>query len=204
MNWNDLKEMWGRQNPPAWSAGQWDEIEREFVIKQRKLGRTLFWRDVREAVAGVFVAAVFANAGWQMGRGGWPIALSVLLMLGLSGFFVSERLRVRRQRLAAESPVLARLEAEIAEQRRQRRLLSGVMSWYVGPCLAAAAIFVVTVLVNAPLPAMARVILGGFMAAILAATAWGVNLLNRRAVREVVEPRLRELEELRNGLTGKA
>lgn len=200
MNFDDLKDVWNRQALPDWKSLDVAALEREFAAKQQKLARTLFWRDLREAAAGFFVAVVFGRVGWHMGRSGWPIAFAVLIVLGLSVFFLLERVRVRRQRLGADASLVARLDAEIAEQRRQRRLLSGVAVWYLGPIYLAAAIFMATTLAHAPVPMRARLISAGFMVLTFALTGWGVVWLNRRAVRRVIAPRLQELEQWRQSL----
>ena len=197
MNWDELKQVWGGQPMPAESGRDCVALEQEFAARHRKLRRTLFWRDLREAAAGVFVAAVFARVGWLMGRHGWPVAIAVLLMLALSGFFVWERVRARRAEPAPDAPLLVRLEAEIGELRRQHFLLSRVATWYFGPCVLAGAIFGGTVIAQAPTPAVVKVLAGGVMVTIFALSGWGVIAINRRAVRGTIEPRLQELEMLR-------
>jgi hypothetical protein len=200
MNWDEMKEAWNRQPLPAWTPPDLAALEREFAAKQRKMSRGLFWRDVREAAAGVFVAGVFANIGWRMGRDGWPIAVAVLVLLGLSGFFVLERLRVRRRRLPADVSLLAKIDAEIAEQRRQYVLLSQVGWWYLGPCLLAAAIFGGTILAHAPVPKAPLLLAAAFTALVFALCGWGVIAINRRVVRKVIQPQLQQLEQWRQNL----
>lgn len=186
---------------PAWREDELRGIERAFAAKQRATARRLFWRDASEAAAGVLVAGVFANAGWHMGRAGWPIGLAVALMLGLSAFFVRERVRARRDGAKAEQLLVVRLDAEIGALRRQRRLLLGVKGWYLGPCFLAAGIFGATVLAHAPVPAIAKAVMAVIMCGVLAACGRGVVVLNRRAVRRGIDPRLQELEEWRKALT---
>ncbi len=200
MNWDELEKTWSAQKLPAWSAERLAEMEAGFAAQQRKLERTLFWRDLREAAAGVFVALVFARVGWYIGRHGWPIAVAVALMLALSGFFVRERWRARRRRPGAEAELLTRLNGEIAELERQEWLLTHVASWYLGPILAAAAIFGGTVLVNAPPPAPVKWVTGAMMVGVFAATSVFVVWLNRRAVQRTIAPRLLELREWRSAL----
>jgi hypothetical protein len=135
-----------------------------------------------------------------MGRAGWPIALAVVLMLGLTGFFIRERVRSRSHRLGVDAPLLAKLEAEIAELRHQRRLLLQVGRWYLAPCIAAAAIVAGTALIHAPIPLAPKLLAGTIMLLLLALTYWGVWALNRCAVRKQIEPRLEELEKLHQSL----
>ena len=200
MNWDDLKNVWERQSLPEAKALDLATLEREFSAKEREMTRKLFRRDLIEAAAGFLAAGVFGKVGWEMGRDGWPIGFSVLLLLGLSGFFLRERVRVRRQRPGSGATLLERLDAEIAEQRRQRDMLSNVATWYVGPALLAGAIFGATVLWHAPIPLSARLAAGAIKLVGLALVGWFVVWLNRRAVQRVIEPRLQELEQWRQNL----
>jgi hypothetical protein len=200
MNWNDYEAIWKRQELPAGPMVDLVALRREFEAKRRKLARGLFWRDLREAAAGLFVACVFAFTGWQMGKQGWPIGFAVLLMLGLTGFFVRERVRAHRLRLGADATLLTKLEADLAELHYQRRLLLSVGKWYLAPGIAAAAIVGATTMVCAPIALSAKLLAGAIMVLILALTCWGVWALNRWAVRKCLEPRLEELEQLHQSL----
>jgi hypothetical protein len=200
MNWNELKTIWGVQELPAGPGADLAELQRAFEAKRRRLARGLFWRDAREAAAAVLVAGANVWIGWHMGKAGWPIALAVVIMLGLAGFFVRERVRAHRQRLAADAPLLAKFEADLAELRHQRRLLLSVARWYLAPCFAAAAILAGTTMVHAPIALSAKLLAGVIMLIILALVSWGVWALNRWAVRKQIDPRLEELEKLRQSL----
>jgi hypothetical protein len=200
MNWSDLKTVWSIQNLPAGPGADLATLQRSFETKRRKLARDLFRRDVVEAAAGVLVAGVFAYTGWQMGKEGWPIALAVVIMLALTGFFIQERVRSRSHRLGVDAPLLAKLEAEIAELRHQRRLLLHVGRWYLAPCIVAAAIVAGTALVHAPIPLAPKLLAGTIMLLLLALMYWSVWALNRCAVRKQIAPRLEELEKLHQSL----
>lgn len=200
MNWNELKTTWASQKLTTTPLTDPEALRRDFEAKRRRFARTFFWRDVREAAAGLFVAGVFAYVGWQMGRVGWPIALAVVLMLGLTVFFVRERLRAHQQKVGADASLVAKLEAEIAELRRQRGLLLNVGTWYLAPCMGAAAIVAATALIHAPKPLAAKLAAGAIMLILLALVSWGVWALNRWAVRKQIEPRLAELEKLHQSL----
>jgi hypothetical protein len=202
MNWDELKGVWRGQADERSSAPDLRALEATFAIRQQKLATQLFWRDVREATAAVLVAAVFGYVGWQMGATGWPMVIAVALLLALAGFFVRERWRVRAESAGPDAPLLARLDAEIAEQHHQRRLLQTVGWWYLGPSLGAAMILIVVVVAHAPLPQAARWVAGGVMTGIMALVGWAVLALNRRAMRESIEPYLRELETQRAELRG--
>ena len=205
MNWNNWDMLWKRQELPCGPGADLAALRATFDAKSRRLARALLVRNVAEAAAGVLVSVVLAVAGFRLRWPGWPIGVAVMLVLGVTGFFVRELVRARRQRLGAEAPLRARLEADLAELRHQRRLLLGLRSWYLAPLAAAMVIVGVTAGWNAPQSALllqepfilfaltAYVIL----CVLLFQTVW---VLNRRTVRQQLEPRLAELERLHRSL----
>ena len=215
MNWNDYEAVWKRQELPVGVAADLSELRATFETKRRKLAAILLARDLLEAGAGLFVAGVFAFFWTRMGAAGWPMAFAIALVLGVSGFFVRERIRARRVRAGVAASLLAKVEADIAELQHQRRLLLSVWAWYLGPLAGAIIIVVATVvriLISKAPPGflaalrespvvLAWIIL--YFAVILPVCFWGVWALNRRAVRKGIEPRLEELAKLqRDLLTG--
>jgi MFS family permease len=197
MNWDELSGIWRGQPEDRSRGTDLPALEVAFASRQRQFARQLFWRDVREAATAALMAFVFGYLGWRMGPAGWPMVVAVVLLLGVGGFFVWERRRARQASVGAEAPLSARVEAEIAEQEHQRRLLLTVGWWYLAPTMAAATLLALSVLVHAPIPWAARLLAGGLMAAVIAPVAWWVHALNRRVVRDSIEPHLQELETLR-------
>ena len=204
MNWNDWELIWRRQEKPAGVTVDVAMLRQTFEAKRRKLARSLFVRDIAEAAAGVFVAGALVYMRWHMKSAGLPIVIAVALVLGVTGFFVRERIRTRRQRLGPDAPLLAKLDADIAELRHQRRLLWNVWPWYLGPLAIAWAIVVVTAIANTDAigremhPLVIGFIVGYFVLCLL--LFWAVWAVNRRAVRTQLDPRLDELAKLRRQL----
>ena len=212
MNWNDYEAVWKRQELPVGSAADLAGLRATFETKRRKLAATLIFRDFLEAGAGLLVAGVFAFVWWQIGPPAWPMAFAIALILGVSGFFVRERFRARRQRAGAEASLVAKVEADIAELQHQRHLLRTVWKWYLAPCAGAIAIVAATLvrilILKAPPgfltafwehpAALAWIIF--YFAVVLPVFFWGAWALNRRAVRTGIDPRLEELEKLRGDL----
>jgi hypothetical protein len=208
MNWNDWEMIWRRQEAPVGAAADVTLLKQTFEAKRRKLARRLFVRDVLEAAAGVLVAGALVYLRWHMKYAGWPIVIALALVLGVTGFFVRERIRTRRQRLGADAPLLAKLDADVAELQHQRRLLWNVWPWYLGPLAIAWAIVGATALANTD--AVGREMLkhplvlgftGGYFVLCLV-LFWVVWAVNRRVVRTHLDPRLEELEKLRRELLG--
>lgn len=199
MNWNDLQSIWERQEPPVEPSGDL-AIRNTFETNRRKLAARLFWRDVREAAAGLLSAGYFTYVAWHRGKAYWPVGIAVLLILGVSVFFVLERVRVRRQRLHLDASLLAKLESDIAELRHQRHLLVEVSKWYLAPLVGAVAIIIATDVMNRPAH-FATWNMKIFMPCYLVACAlltWGIWKLNQRVARRKIEPLITELEKLRD------
>lgn len=201
MNWNEWEAIWKRQELPRGADADLATLRETFEAKRRKSANALLARDVLEAAAGLVVCVAFALMWWKQGRAGWPMAGAILLILGVTGFFVSERFRAYRARLGPDAPLLAKLEAEIAELRHQRQLLLGIWNWYLAPIGAAIVIVCLTVTRSRPawdVSRDARFLVGYFVFCALLLVL--VGMLNRRAVRQRIEPRLAELEKLRSDL----
>ena len=213
MNLNDYEAIWKRQELPVGAAADLATLKDTFETKRRKLAKILYVRDVLEGTTGLLVSGVFAYMWWHIGKDGWPIALAICLILGVTGFFLRERIRTHRNRLGPDVTLLAKLEAELAELRHQRRLLLNIWSWYLAPCAGAIVIMVATmvkILVSKGPPgflasfwehpaALAWIIF--YFAIVLPLCFWGAWAINRRAVRKQIEPRLEELEKLHRDLT---
>jgi hypothetical protein len=202
MNWNDYEAVWKRQELPVGAAADLATLKQTFEVKRRKQAGTLFARDIVEASAGFIASGFFAYKGWLMGKAAWPIAVAVALILGVSVFFIRERLRARRTRLGVDAPLLAKLDADIAELRHQRRLLLNVATWYLAPLLAAMVIVAATISIHAPTPLSGDRLFQVCYWVFVAFLYWGVWALNHRAVRKQIEPRLEELEKLHRDLLG--
>jgi len=212
MNWNDYEAAWKRQELPVGANADLAALKHTFENKRRKMAKGLFVRDLLEGGAGLLVSGVFVNVWWHVGKQGWPLAFAIALILGVSGLFVRERFRAHRLRLGAEAPLLAKIEADIAELNHQRHLLLTLWSWYLGPLLAAVVIIGATLawiaITRAPpgfLSALwehpaALAWIVGYVVIILPLCFWGAWTINRSAVRKRIEPRLAELEKLHRDL----
>ena len=213
MNWNDYEAVWKRQELPVGADADLATLKDTFETKRRKLAATLFARDLREAGVGFLVAAFFSWLWWHVGSVAWPVVFAIALILGVSGLFIRERFRTRRRRVGPDAPLLAKVEADVAELRHQRRLLLSLWSWYLAPLAAALVIVSATlarILVYRGPPgflstlwehpaAFAWIIF--YFAIVVPLCFWGTWTVNRRAVRKGIEPRLEELEQLHCDLT---
>jgi len=193
MNFNDYEEIWKKQELPRAVDATPTNLRETFETQRQRLAATLIARDLTEAFAGVICLIGYGEYWKQIGRDGWPMGLAMALILGVTLFFVRERLRVRRNRLPTNAPLLAKIEADIAELRHQRRLLSKVWVWYLAPILAALLLHASVILRHVKPSGWERLLGAGAFIALIFWAAWA---LNRQAVRKWIEPRLAELEKL--------
>jgi hypothetical protein len=202
MNWNDYEAVWKRQELPVGANADLAGLRATFETKRRKLAAAIQVRDFAEAGAGLIIAAAYAFFWWQVGRAGWPLAFAIVLILGVVGFFVRERLRARRLRLGVDAPLVAKVTADIAELRHQCRLIRSLWAWYLAPCAGAIAIQCWVIIRRAPAWSPVHefwFLFGlGFCFAVVFWLAWWMN---RHALRKQLEPRLAELEKLHRDLT---
>lgn len=211
MNWSDYEAVWKRQELPVGVTSDIATLKNTFETKRRKLATALIVRDWAEASAGILVSLVYARIWWAIGKEAWPLAIALILILGVTTFFVKERMRTHRNRLGAHATLLAKLSADIAELHHQRHLLLTLWWWYLGPIALAIALFAFTVLrvavIQLPPELLATLLGQPFIWGLLAVTVVGIGLLlwfgwvmNRRAVRKRIEPHLDELEKLQRSL----
>ena len=197
MNWNDYEAVWKRQELPRGADADLAELRQTFETKSRKMAKSLLLRDVLEASAGVFVTLAAARIWWRLGATGWPIAMAMALTMGVTAIFLRERVRAHRLRLSADAPLLAKLDADIAEVRHQRHLLLNIWKWYLSPLSAAIVIVCLTIARHRPY--VDWVFLNSYFGFCVLLFCW-VWALNRRVVHKQLDPRLAELEKLRSDL----
>jgi hypothetical protein len=130
------------------------------------------------------------------------VGIAVAILVGVAGFFVRERLRVRHLQLGADAPLLAKLDADLAELRHQRRLMLNISTWFLTPFSVAMGILLGTMFLNRPTllhDSHQKLFWAGYVAMCVLAI-WMTRAINRRAVRISVEPRIADLERLRHHL----
>jgi hypothetical protein len=201
MNWSDYEAVWKRQEPPVGANADLPALFASFESRSRKMHAVLMVRDLAEAGAGILVSSFYVFFWLKMGKGAWPMALAIVLILGVSAIFVRERSRARRYRLSADASLLAKVENDIALLRHQRRMVKSLWIWYLGPC--AAAMFIQCSVIYRREPAWSPLhepvillIFGAFFALLF----WFAWEINRRALRKRIEPRLQELEKMHANL----
>ncbi len=208
MNWNEWEMIWRRQQTPVGAGADLALLKQTFEEKRGKLRRSILLRNVSEGLTGLVLSFLMAFFGAHAGVGGWRIWTGLALLLGVSLVFVFDFVRAHRSRLPGDAPILSKIDAEIAELRHQRRLLARIGLWYFLP-MAASFVLIVSawstrigrgippgMLHDALTTPTIIVWLISTLAITGAATGW-VWWEQVKAIRTRVNPRLEELEKLR-------
>ena len=153
----------------------------------RTFDRRIWWRDLSESLAALFVIVLFGWIAWTT-SGLAQIGAWVLVAGGLFIPWHLYRTRTRHARLPADDSVANRLHAERDKVKDQIDLLRSIAVWYVGPLALGALLLIIGK--NGwswwSLPQIA-VIIG---------VSVGVYQLNQKAVRQDLRPRHRELTDM--------
>lgn len=211
MNWSDWEMIWREQELPLGPGADVAVLKRTFETKRRKLRRGILVRNVLEGFVGVFGSVILGWLGWRFGLGGWRLWTGTVLMFCVSLVFVFDFFRAHRSRVVIGASLLAQVDAEIDELRHQRHLIANIGSWYFLPYASAIGLICSALgeksARNAP-PGFLHEVLTtpstlGFIVAILVISigailwAWRSSL---KAVRKRLDPRLAELEKLRDDI----
>ncbi len=211
MSWNEYESIWKSQELPRGADADLLDLKQTFEAKRRKMESTIQLRNVIEGAGGFTASIGFGFLTWRLGIACWPIVLGLILISGVSCVFLQDWWRFQRERLGAEAPMLAKLEANIAELRKQRKLIDGYGKWYVTPWVIA------ILLIGYGLSQLVRrEAAPGLLITLLttpATLAWIIVLISvptialvwwwrdiRKIIRLRIDPRLTELEKLRRDL----
>ncbi len=201
MKWSDYEDVWKRQKLPLGASANLTVLKKTFDTQHRKQEATLRVRDYAEGIAGVIVSVAIGFIWWGQGKSGWPLALAILITFGVTSVFVRERILARRNRLNPDAPLLAKIEADLNELRRQRHLILKMWWWYILPLLVAILIVGSTITASRPPWDISRdpIFKTGFWI-FNGLFSWFAWVINRNAIRKNISPRIEELEKLRRDL----
>ena len=182
-NPNDPRNLWQNQKDERAT------ITLEDVRRQAgRLGRRVYWRNLREYVAGAIVIAVFGASLWH--TRGWRIAPSLLLMAGTGYVLFEIHRRGAARSLPMDADLKASLDFHIRELERQRNALRTVWLWYLLP-------FMPGFLAEIAVSAVDRGVTGPLIAFCIALPLMFVGIwkLNESGARKL-DRKIRELREM--------
>ncbi len=187
MNDQELKNLWQQQQlvPPKGQADR--DLPAAMEQRMKQFWRTIFWRDVREVAACIFVAGAFLPDLFRASSG---LTKAGCLVLVISAVFIGCRLvfsKRRGDRLLASGSIRDYLLDERRELEVQIHLLRTVLWWYILP------IYIGSVMV-----VMGRESGLGFKAGfaiIYAVVCAGIWWLNQYTVKKSLLPLKKELDQ---------
>jgi len=197
MKWIDCEAAWKRQPVAKAGAAEVEALERSFESKRRQMSQARFVRAVIEGSMAPLVCLAIGVAWWIRGRGGWPTLFAVALILIGSGAAWFLCRRARRPGPSADAPLLAKVRADIDELQRERGRLLTLRSSAYGPVIAVVLLIPFILYIASDRRADSFAVAFSLYYSVTLVAGW---LLNRREVRARIDPRLDELEKLRQAL----
>ena len=196
MDPDPIKPTWQAQPQPAIDG---ERLLAEVRRDQRSFAATLFWRDVREVGLSLLMIPLWVYLGAALALP-WTWYLMLPVLVWFPGFLLADRVRHPRRPPDPGEPLVRCVEESLAQVEHQIWLLRNVGWWGVLPFAVPAAAFLGHVYwLSAAGGWLAAVAMGGVAAVVGVILAW-VYRLNQVAVRDVLEPRRRELQALLAGL----
>lgn len=203
MKFEDLQHAW-QQQPADVSVDE--ALTTRVKRTSRAFSRQIFWRDLREVAACVLVAIVFGKVALDAGSDGaaatWPAWTAAALPIAVAAFFLIDRVILHR-RARPQGEVLAiEIERTAMAVQHQIWLLRNVLWWYILPLALCSILIGVQIILYAPdsFPSWARWAVACLVIVPTGWIDWWVWKLNQNAIHNELEPRLAELEALREEL----
>lgn len=182
-NPSDPRSLWQSQEDERMTLTL-EEVRR----KAARMERRIYWRNLREYVAGAIVIAVFGASPWRFR--GWQLVPSLLLIAGTIYVLFQIHRRGAARSLPADADVNASLGFHIRELERQRDALRTVWLWYLLP-------FVPGLVAELAVSAVERGVSGPLIACGVAFPLMfiGIWKLNESGARKL-DRRIQELREM--------
>ncbi|MCP4639228.1 MAG: hypothetical protein GY851_02275 [bacterium] len=196
MDLDAFREAWQGQETEGPSG---EEVVRMVERKHRKLERTVVWRDVRESVAALVLAAFFVVAGHHLARHMWPWYGAAGCCLWVAAFLIVDR-RIQRDGQPAASTREA-LDRALRQVDHQIRLLRNVFWWYLLPCLGAIALVLGEMMSQISRESWGTAYAPFLFTVVLVAVLYpAIYWMNQHAVKHQLLPHKQELAEALHGL----
>jgi hypothetical protein len=192
MSFEELQKVWQAQNDHVPVVVDANVAMREIRRNHLSLRATIFWRDVREVVVALGLAVWFGWYGWQHQVGiDYGVAAACVFV---AAFLLVDRVVQHGKRPATNDSLKGWIGASLHEVDHQIWLLRNVWWWYLLPLALPLGLQECMAIFRAPH-------LGQLWYAVFCALLFGgVYWLNQYAVRKMLIPRRRELEEWEAGL----
>lgn len=193
--WHDLSRLWDQQSAPDLPETEIESLLGSVRRHHRAFRRSIFWRDIRESLVGLLLAAFFSYVAFsETGYARAGACVLVAACVGVTVAFCWTRFRARRIRPAGDHDLRKEIEASLAEVEFQICLLRNVRWWYLMPLAFGLLAWLFGSVIESPtLPSVVGFVL--VLPIIGLVFAW-VERLNHKAIREDLSPRAESLQSL--------
>ena len=196
MSFDDLQSKWQSHDHGTRLTVDANLLLKELQRNHRTLTNSLFYRDLREVVAAVFVMFAFGVMAVRLNE--WTLWLCSFGGTFVGAYFVVDRWNQSRRHPhpTTDATLQECIEASLVQVNHQIWLLKNIFWWYQLPLIPGMVAFLCAVawkLRDTGPVGLLLVLLVGILCALV---FWGVYLLNQRGVTKTFEPRRVELETL--------
>jgi hypothetical protein len=198
MSIDDLQAKWQSHDHGVPLNIDSDLLLNEVRRNHRAFELLLWQRDVSEVAAAALVTGLFATLGVMMRQWGLLLCSAGSLFVGM--FFVFDRLKHRRRRSLVEDSLPSVIDSSISQVQHQIWLLRNILWWYLLPLIPGLIIFLVSESWKSRGNGVIEQAVIAAVGLICAVAFWQAYRINLREVKNTLEPRRLELEELRASL----
>jgi len=191
VKFDELQSVWNSQNDGRRLTVDSETLRKILKRSHRQFTSTIFWRDLRETVAALFVVAWIV---WSRQIGWGPIVLAVSVVVS-TGFLLVDRWRHRSKTVEKDECLENQIQSSLFDVNHQIWLLRNV-HWLLVPLVVGWSCCLVWGVMRIREPGMTFYILLTIYAACALGFFYFVYLLNQKAVKKDLEPRRAELESL--------
>ena len=199
MNFDELQSKWQAHDHVKQVNIDSDQLLKDVVQNYRSLESQLWRRDVGEIATAALLTFVFATLAILMHEASLFLCAAGCLFVGL--FLFWHRRKQQRSRSVVEDSLQSTIDASITQVQQQIWLLRNILWWYLLPLVPGIVLLLASASRQSIGNGIAEQAVIAAVGLICAAGFWHAYRINLREVKNTLEPRRKELEELRASLS---
>lgn len=195
MSLDKLQQAWKDESSLIQVEIDMDQLSKEIQQSQEVFQTTIFWRDVREVGTALTMVPIWIVMGFALSMP-WTWYLTIPALVWVAVFMLVDRKRHPQTSSEPGEPLLFYAKESLSQVEHQIWLLRNVFWWYLVPySISLMAFFLQVSWESTGVWWAFAIVASGFGAFLLVIYGW-VYRLNQTAVREQLEPRRKDLNQL--------